>query len=338
MPQNRHGITALHAAAQQGHVEVVRQLLASGADATAKTAEHMQTALYFAAADGHAQVTAALLAAGAPVGAVDQHGSTALHAAADADSAETLWLLLAAGANVAAVNAEGETALQNTALSGSPRAAAVLLSAGADPNTTDHYGFTPLHNLAQVGEELSEPSWQAECAVARLLVASGADLEARNPDGHTPLQYAVRTPDSIYHQMVQVLLGLGANLQAADVVGVIQRQLLDNLQPTPQTFVLITRLMLHAYRQDHAAASGDAPVGQLHDVLHALCELPAEKHARLVAVLLTEWSADTAAVDAAHADLASQQQLSTAIGVGARELLVQSAAARLSLAGNGSSV
>jgi ankyrin repeat protein len=56
-----------------------------------------------------------------------------------------------------------------------------LLAAGLDPNLGDRNGFTPLHFAAQ--------SWQPEIATA--LLAAGAEVDARNRYGNTPLWTAV---------------------------------------------------------------------------------------------------------------------------------------------------
>jgi ankyrin repeat protein len=59
-------------------------------------------------------------------------------------------------------------------------AARVLLDAGADiqaRSRNDHYGDTPLHAAAHGNQK----------DVVRLLIERGADVDARNPAGRTPL-------------------------------------------------------------------------------------------------------------------------------------------------------
>jgi ankyrin repeat protein len=56
-----------------------------------------------------------------------------------------------------------------------------LLAVGLDPNVGDKNGFVPLHFAAQ--------NWHPE--VAGLLLAGGAEVNAQNRHGNTPLWTAV---------------------------------------------------------------------------------------------------------------------------------------------------
>jgi ankyrin repeat protein len=69
--------TALMFATQSGSLEIVKLLLAAGADVNAKESHHM-TALMWAAERGHIEIVQALLAAGADVHATNIDGYTAL--------------------------------------------------------------------------------------------------------------------------------------------------------------------------------------------------------------------------------------------------------------------
>jgi ankyrin repeat protein len=62
----RHGYTALHAAAQQGQARVVEALLAAGSEVEAVTSEGL-TACHLAAQLGHVEVLRRLVLAGADV-------------------------------------------------------------------------------------------------------------------------------------------------------------------------------------------------------------------------------------------------------------------------------
>jgi ankyrin repeat protein len=57
----------------------------------------------------------------------------------------------------------------------------VLLDSGVDVDPKDE-GKTPLHHAAQ--------PWQNHVALEQFLLASGADKEAKDKDGKTPLRYA----------------------------------------------------------------------------------------------------------------------------------------------------
>merc|ERR1712023_518557 len=81
---NSAGLTALHKAIAQGHLEVTQALLSAGA-AVNQADNDGWTALHYAAARGHLEVTQALLSAGADLDMLDSDGRTALDIAADRD-------------------------------------------------------------------------------------------------------------------------------------------------------------------------------------------------------------------------------------------------------------
>lgn len=132
------GDTALHAAAAGARVEIVRLLLAAGANpGAAQNHRHSQPLHY--AADGHPdnpgwderrQVEAMklLLEAGADLHARDKNGATPLHRAVRTRSAAAVKFLLAAGADATLRNLPGSTpfhlAVQNTGRGGSGAAPA----------------------------------------------------------------------------------------------------------------------------------------------------------------------------------------------------------------------
>jgi uncharacterized protein len=133
------GITALHLAAEAGHLEIAKLLVAGGAAVGAKTRIGAYTPLHLAAESGHAPLVEALLDAGAdPKATTSGSGVTALHLAAKAPGGEgAVRALIARGAPVNAREASsGQTALMFAA--GYGRAAAVreLLAHGADPAVT----------------------------------------------------------------------------------------------------------------------------------------------------------------------------------------------------------
>jgi len=110
------GYTPLTWAADRGHLEVVRALLAAGANARATTVcstARGWTALHSASSCNDVHVVRALLAAGADVGAVYSVNLHApLHCAAVAGGVDVVCELLAAGADAALADIDGLTARQ----------------------------------------------------------------------------------------------------------------------------------------------------------------------------------------------------------------------------------
>ena len=142
--------TALTAAADLGHAEIVRYLLAVGADVNAKTG-HGNTALTLAAGRGHAEKVRALLAAGADVNAKDACGNTALIFAASKGYTEIVRALLEdPRIDVDAKNDEGYTPLMYAAMQereGYQRYRYIVSALRAAPRKTEP-GHKPMTNAS----------------------------------------------------------------------------------------------------------------------------------------------------------------------------------------------
>jgi cytohesin len=205
------GGTALHAAAEHGQVEAASALLDRGADPSAPDEEGV-TPLHLAARNGHEAAAARLLAGGADPNARGKFTGTPLHEAAEKGHRGMVELLLARGALANArsggshkpltpwhaARQAGHAAITELLRDhgGHDRAAqAVSIHRAAeygylgrlqvllkeDPTlvaSRDYlYRRTPLHWAANNGHR----------DAAELLLANGADLEARDKNGDTPL-------------------------------------------------------------------------------------------------------------------------------------------------------
>lgn len=122
---------------------------------------------------------------------IDDHESL-YHATEHADT-RCLELLLARGANPKGTNALNHaldvSGLERTRL---------LLDHGADPNEVLGHNGTSFHIAIEKGRELP---------LLELLVAHGADIHARRPDGRSPYQVAMQQG---YHEAAVWLARLGA--------------------------------------------------------------------------------------------------------------------------------
>ncbi|MGY1693356.1 ankyrin repeat domain-containing protein [Geodermatophilus sp. SYSU D00814] len=191
------GWTPLHLAVAAGREDVVRELVAAGADLGART-ESGRTPLHVAVehAPGLVPVLGAL---GAPVDAaaaaylddVDRLTGELDGGAALTDPATGLDLLTVAAAGGAAATLRllldrgadpDRGALAAAAAARRPDLVRALLAAGAradrrDPDT----GRTPLHEAVAAGPGGDAPE------VVRLLLAAGADVEATTSDGASAL-------------------------------------------------------------------------------------------------------------------------------------------------------
>ncbi len=125
-------VTALINAAQNGHSDIVRQLLEAGADINA-TNDFGVTALIWAATKGHSDIVRQLLEAGADINAkdIDNDGDTALINAAQKGHSDIIRQLLEASADINATNDYGVTALRVALQRGNLECGRILQAAGA---------------------------------------------------------------------------------------------------------------------------------------------------------------------------------------------------------------
>jgi ankyrin repeat protein len=127
------GMTALHWAAESGDVGLAQVLIYAGANLEAQTRLGGFTPLLVASQTGTADVVRTLLAAGADVHSATTTGETPLHFASAAGSAEAVSSLVAAGADVDARElTKGQTPLMFAAAYNRVPALGALLDEGAD--------------------------------------------------------------------------------------------------------------------------------------------------------------------------------------------------------------
>ena len=128
---------------------------------------------------------------------------------------QTAKLLHHNGAHVNVHGDNGRTPLHSAARYGDLEMVQVLLDYKSDPIAQDEDNWTPIHDVASrydYQDEFSDiPALRAD--VARLLLERGADLNAQNNNGSTPLHTAAEYGRA---EVVGVLLGHGAKACAED--------------------------------------------------------------------------------------------------------------------------
>lgn len=192
----------LVAVSVHGNAATVRYLIAKGADVKGAGPQGSD-ALQTAAGKGDVEMMRLLLKKGADPKLKDQAGFTALlNAFSDPDS-ERVRVLLDAGSDVNAANTfsgavkNGPIALNHmtplfiAAPDAPPATIKVLLSAGAHPDECDQRKLTPL--MAAILTD--EP----KLATIRQLIAAGADVNAKDQNGESVLDWALkyRNPEII---------------------------------------------------------------------------------------------------------------------------------------------
>ena len=132
-------------AASGGHVAVAAYLLDQGAAVNQRIRGALRTALYMACERGHGEVVRLLLARGADPTLSDGEGYTPLIIASLTGHVEVVRCLLSDGKSpINSYTHFGRTALWYAAWGGNAEVARLLLQAGADPTIPDEDGCTPL--------------------------------------------------------------------------------------------------------------------------------------------------------------------------------------------------
>jgi ankyrin repeat protein len=170
----RNGQTPLHLAAAHGDLDIVEMLITATPKLNIRN-EQALLPVQLAARDDHKDIVRLLVAKGSDVPDV--------LVAATAGATEKLKALLKADpAQVKGKNNAGYTPLLLATRVGSAASTQALLDAGAEVDITDKDRWTSLHYAAWLGHD----------DVAKVLLAHGADVEARAAgNGFQPLHLAV---------------------------------------------------------------------------------------------------------------------------------------------------
>lgn len=207
--EDKDGDRAVHHAAFGDEPRVIELLAKANADLNARN-KRRQTALHIAINKGHFNIVKTLLELGCHSSLQDSEGDTPLHDAISKEHDNMLSLLLDYAADITLTNNNGFNALHHAALKGNPSAMKILLS-----KTNRHWiveekkddGYTALH-LAALNNHVQ---------IAELLIRVGkANLDRQNVNLQTALHLAVERQ---HVQIVKLLVREGANLNIPDKDG-----------------------------------------------------------------------------------------------------------------------
>ncbi len=187
------GNTTLHACAEYGDLPLMQLLLQHSPLAVDIRNDSNNTPLHQAARHAHTGMIRLLIDAGADLNAVNTDSIAQLSGggfcvvalaagSAKEDAAEAIELLLQAGA---IFDASAQKNIMHAALNtGSSQMVSYLLGKGIDANTRLDHGVP----LLQIASQNANP------ASVKLLLAAGADANAANNAGFTPLHTIVQRP------------------------------------------------------------------------------------------------------------------------------------------------
>lgn len=204
--------TALHYAAmcsaspEMGNTEMVRILMAMGADHALKN-ERGRTPLFEAVLFDRLERAKDLLESGADISTADSHDRTPLFAAVNQGYTKMTELLCSSGANVDIKDRNGHTPLHCAISHGHGEIAVTLLAAGADTNLASK-GETPLCRATS----------KCNLQMIDLLLRHGADVTVPSPNygGGRPIHLAAIGPNSA---VLERLLQAGSPWDLLDDAG-----------------------------------------------------------------------------------------------------------------------
>ncbi|MHC9538070.1 MAG: ankyrin repeat domain-containing protein [Vulcanimicrobiota bacterium] len=202
--KNKRGDTLLHKSAYNGMEDMVRVLLLNGADSNAVNDKGM-TPLHSASMGGSALMIERMVKNGANVNSLDLRGRTPMHYAVGNCKSILFETFLAFDAieTKSSFNDkrsyDGITPLHEAAYCGRDEVLEYLLERGGDVNARSLHGLTPLHYAAgaDCGDEMDlfghiKRSGGERTGKAELLLIFGAQPDAKDDRGLTPLDWALR--------------------------------------------------------------------------------------------------------------------------------------------------
>ncbi len=199
------GDAPLHSAIRRGHSDIVGILASHGADLNVKD-NSGQIPLDIAISQSRKDIVELLLAKGVDV--------PSIHTAARMGSVRSVKAFLEKGININEKDSSGLSALHIAVSGSSTEVVAFLLAEGADVNARDNGGYTPL-SFAIWNRNRDMPRLPVD--MAKLLLEKGADTNVKDaPSGYSPLHWAVIMWSN---EVAELIVAAGADVNARSNTG-----------------------------------------------------------------------------------------------------------------------
>jgi MYND finger/Ankyrin repeats (3 copies) len=185
-----HPDSPLHAAAQQGHVAVCRQLVEAGADMEFR-GDLQSTPLHYAAQFGRCGVAALLMQRGADTNALNSNLRTPIMIACRHQHLLCVQALLP-HADLAHCHKHGNSLLHIAAVHGGPAVLETILPRFVEAGLVDIPSCMDAVDSIPAGRTpLMSACLSAKYAEAKMLLQAGASRYLKDSDGHCPLYFCL---------------------------------------------------------------------------------------------------------------------------------------------------
>ena len=264
--RDRAGHTCLTLAAYFGHTETVRYLVGLPEVGVNHRADDGNTAVLSAARKNRADTMTVLIDAGADIEAKNSDGRSPLLAASKLGNLDVVKVLARAGADVCVIDNYKATCLMLASVYKHPETVRYLVGLkGVDVNHSGQHGYTVLHWVGRYN-----------CPEAvKVLLEGGADIEAKNDKGHSPLLNASMSGAL---DVVKVLVRAGAGVCVTDNRGAICLSLAAHHghTETVRTLLCMPEVDLKHVDNTGATALSRAVLGKRADVVEVLIDAGAD--------------------------------------------------------------
>ena len=200
------------AAMEAGNYETVKAFLEAGVDCNAFCQDtrktNWQPLLLYAACNSSEEIVGLLLKYGAdPLKVLDDGTPLITAVICSGGRLKSLLPPLLSDCHLEAKDPQGMTPLIAACARPFSRCSDVklLIEAGASVHATDQQQRTALHHVCKTARPYSV---EEKCEIAKILLASGALIDALDVGGFSPLHYSIERRS---HQMIHCLLDAGAN-------------------------------------------------------------------------------------------------------------------------------